>query len=122
MLNFLYSPHYPLFFSILAPTNQQSVQMKKYRNTINIIFSAIIVALGFGSCVSQKAYQAAKQEINDLKSENQKLREKNIELNQSIENMERAIIKYRRNMEERKVVYGPRPTSYIQKSELKEGE
>ena len=35
--------------------------MKKYRNTINIILSAIIVALGFGSCVSQKAYQAAKQ-------------------------------------------------------------
>lgn len=96
--------------------------MKKYHNTINMILSAIIVALGFGSCVSQKAYQAAKQEINNLKQENEKLREKNTQLNQNIENLERAIIKYRRNMEERKVVYGPRPTNYMKKSELNEEE
>ena len=31
--------------------------MKSIRNTLNIVLSAIIVALGFGSCVSHRAYQ-----------------------------------------------------------------
>ena len=33
--------------------------MKSIRNTLNIVLSAIIVALGFGSCVSHRAYQAS---------------------------------------------------------------
>ena len=35
--------------------------MKSIRNTLNIVLSAIIVALGFGSCVSHRAYQATSQ-------------------------------------------------------------
>ena len=34
--------------------------MKSIRNTLNIVLSAIIVALGFGSCVSHRAYQGGK--------------------------------------------------------------
>ena len=34
--------------------------MKSIRNTLNIVLSAIIVALGFGSCVSHRAYQACR--------------------------------------------------------------
>ena len=62
------------------------------------------------------------RQTRDQQPGNEKLREKNTQLNQNIENLERAIIKYRRNMEERKVVYGPRPTNYMKKSELNEEE
>ena len=71
--------------------------MKSIRNTLNIVLSAIIVALGFGSCVSHRAYQ---------------VKQKNSSLKDEIRTLEENIMKYRRNSEQRKVVYGPRPTSF----------
>ena len=70
--------------------------MKSIRNTLNIVLSAIIVALGFGSCVSHRAYQE----------------QKNSSLKDEIRTLEENIMKYRRDSEQRKVVYGPRPTSF----------
>ncbi len=86
--------------------------MKSIRNTLNIVLSAIIVALGFGSCVSHRAYQAAQQEIKQLQDENEQLKQKNSSLKDEIRTLEENIMKYRRNSEQRKVVYGPRPTSF----------
>ncbi len=37
--------------------------MKSIRNTLNIVLSAIIVALGFGSCVSHRAYQGLRPNV-----------------------------------------------------------
>lgn len=89
--------------------------MKKIRNTVNVILSAIIVALGFGSCVSQKAYNEvqkahaeAQEEIKTLHMENESLRQEVNTLKQQIG----SALEYRKRMEERKVVYGPRPTGY----------
>lgn len=82
--------------------------MKKVRNMINIALSAIIVALGFGSCVSQKTYNAAQERINILQAENERLQSENASLQQQINDA----VKYRKGMEERKVVYGPRPTTF----------
>ena len=56
--------------------------MKKIRNTVNVVLSAIIVALGFGSCgVSQKTYNEAQQELERLKAEN-------ASLNQEVRNLQ----------------------------------
>ena len=80
--------------------------------SLNIVLSAIIVALGFGSCVSHRAYQAAQQEIKQLQDENEQLKQKNSSLKDEIRTLEENIMKYRRDSEQRKVVYGPRPTSF----------
>lgn len=83
--------------------------MKKIRNTVNVVLSAIIVALGFGSCgVSQKTYNEAMQEIERLNKENASLNQEVQSLRQQMD----AVKEYQRRMEERKVVYGPRPTAY----------
>ena len=82
--------------------------MKKIRHSINLILSAMIVALGFGSCVSQKTYNAAQEEIKQLKGENEALKAENASLRQDIS----RIKDYKKKAEERKVVYGPRPTGY----------
>ena len=86
--------------------------MKKIRNAINIALSAIIVALGFGSCVSQKTYNAAQERINLLEAENDQLRNENASLQSQIKTISNAADQYRQRMEERKVVYGPRPTNF----------
>ena len=65
-------------------------------------------ALGFGSCVSQKTYNAAQEEIKQLKGENEALKAENASLRQDIS----RIKDYKKKAEERKVVYGPRPTGY----------
>ena len=84
--------------------------MKKIRNTVNVVLSAIIVALGFGSCgVSQKTYNEAQQEIERLKAENASLNQEVRNLQQQQESL---VKEYQKRMEERKVVYGPRPTAY----------
>lgn len=85
--------------------------MKKIRHLVNTILSAVIVALGFGSCVSQKTYDAAQEEIKLLKSENERLQSENAQL----QNQLQKTVEYRERMEERKVVYGPRPSSYNEK-------
>ena len=82
--------------------------MKKIRQSVNLLLSAIIVALGFGSCVSQKTYDAAQEEIKQLKGENETLKAENASLRHDINKM----MEYKKSMEERKVVYGPRPTEY----------
>ncbi|MBQ9231525.1 MAG: hypothetical protein IJ190_10180 [Prevotella sp.] len=82
--------------------------MKKIRQSINLVLSAIIVALGFGSCVSQKTYKAAQEEIGVLKAENGALKAENANLQQEIS----KIRDYQKRTEERRVVYGPRPTNY----------
>ena len=82
--------------------------MKKIRQSVNLLLSAIIVALGFGSCVSQKTYDAAQEEIKQLKGENETLKAENASLRHDIN----KIREYKKSMEERKVVYGPRPTEY----------
>lgn len=85
--------------------------MKKIRQSVNLVLSAIIVALGFGSCVSQKTYKAAQAEIEHLKAENDVLKEQNAELQSNLSKFK----EYQRNAEQRKVVYGPRPTQYNEK-------
>jgi len=55
-----------IIIAILANENTNEMPMKSIRNTLNIVLSAIIVALGFGSCVSHRAYQAAQQEIKQF--------------------------------------------------------
>ena len=89
--------------------------MKKIRQLFNLALSAVIVALGFGSCVSQqkyqavqKEYQAAQEEINQLQAEQEKMAAEVQSLRQKLG----KAAEYKRNMEERKVVYGPRPTEY----------
>ena len=82
--------------------------MKKVRHTINAVFSAIIVALGFGSCVSQKNYDAAQKEIELLQERNAVLEREVQDLKQQI-----SFFKdYKDQMEQRNVVYGPPPTGY----------
>ena len=82
--------------------------MKKVRHTINAVFSAMIVALGFGSCVSQKNYDAAQKEIELLQERNAVLEREVQDLKQQI-----SFFKdYKDQMEQRKVVYGPPPTGY----------
>ncbi len=85
--------------------------MKKIRQSVNLLLSAIIVALGFGSCVSQKTYNAAQEEIKQLKGENDALKAENASLRHDIN----KIREYQQRAEERKVVYGPRPTGYNDK-------
>ena len=85
--------------------------MKKIRNMINIALSAVIVALGFGSCVSQKTYKEAQERINVLQAENEYLQNENLSLKDQI----KAAGQYRQQMEQRKVVYGPRPTTFNEK-------
>ena len=85
--------------------------MKRIHHTINAVLSAIIVTLGFGSCVSQKNYNAAQEEIKQLQ-------EKNAILESEIHNLQQQISSfkdYQKQFEERKVVYGPRPTEYREK-------
>lgn len=82
--------------------------MKKIRQYVNLVLSAIIVALGFGSCVSLKTYKAAQEEIENLKAQNEGLKSENARLNQNIQNFK----DYQKQTEQRKVVYGPRPTRY----------
>lgn len=89
--------------------------MKKIRHSVNLVLSAIIVALGFGSCVSQKTYKAAQEEIEVLKADKgalnaeiEALKAENAGLRQEM----RKFKDYQKQMEERKVVYGPRPTNY----------
>ncbi len=82
--------------------------MKKIRQSINLMLSALIVALGFGSCVTQQKYRAAQEEIKLLQEENAKLNADNQKLQQDL----RKAVQYRKQMEERKVVYGPRPTGF----------
>lgn len=89
--------------------------MSKIRQSMNIVLSAIIVALGFGSCVSQQKYKEALTEIEQLKSQNAGLNaEKDALLNENAKLRQDMgkIQDYKRKMEERKVVYGPRPTGY----------
>ena len=89
--------------------------MSKIRQSMNIVLSAIIVALGFGSCVSQQKYKAALTEIEELKQQNAGLNaEKDALLQENSKLRKEAgkIQEYKRKMEERKVVYGPRPTGY----------
>ncbi len=82
--------------------------MKKIRQSINLMLSALIVALGFGSCVTQQKYRAAQDEIKMLQEENARLNAEKAQLQQDLHNA----VQYRKQMEERKVVYGPRPTGY----------
>ena len=89
--------------------------MKKIRQLFNLVLSAVIVTLGFGSCVSQqkyqavqKEYQAAQEEIGRLNAENAKMAAEVNALHQRLGKIE----EYKRSMEERKVVYGPRPTEF----------
>ena len=89
--------------------------MSKIRQSMNIVLSAIIVALGFGSCVSQQKYKAALTEIEELRGQNSALQadkaflsDENGKLRQELKKVE----DYRKRIEERKVVYGPRPTGY----------
>ena len=81
--------------------------MKKVRQSINVILSAVIVALGFGSCVSQQKFLAAQEEINQLKERNETLNAENQKLQSHINALNEKI-----RMEQQKVVYGPRPTVY----------
>jgi outer membrane murein-binding lipoprotein Lpp len=85
--------------------------MKKIRCFVNLALSAVIVALGFGSCVSQQKYQEAQEEIQQLKAENDALKEDNAGLKREMQ----KIMDYKKRIEERKVVYGPRPTSFQEK-------
>jgi hypothetical protein len=89
--------------------------MKKIRNMINIALSAVIVALGFSSCVSQKTYNAAQERINLLQAENERLQNENLKLQDQIKTVSEAAGQYRQQMEQRKVVYGPRPTNFNEK-------
>lgn len=89
--------------------------MKKIRNIINIALSAIIVALGFGSCVSQKTYKEAQERINVLQAENEQLKVENASLQTQIKTISEAAGQYRQQIEQRKVVYGPRPTTFNEK-------
>ena len=86
--------------------------IKRIRYTINTLLSALIVALGFGSCVSQKTYEAAKQEIKQLQEENEMLKNDNSTLSNDVKRLKKSIAEYQKRMEQRKVVYGPRPTDY----------
>lgn len=85
--------------------------MKKIRSFINLLLSAVIVALGFGSCVSQQKYREAQKEIQQLKAENDSLKEDNAGLKREMQ----KVMEYKNRFEERKVVYGPRPTSFQEK-------
>ena len=84
--------------------------MKKIRRFINLILSAVIVALGFGSCVSQQKYLAAQEEIKQLQEKNEALNAENQRLQSNIKALEE-----RSRIEQRKVVYGPPPTGYKEK-------
>lgn len=89
--------------------------MKRIRQSVNLMLSALIVALGFGSCVSQKTYKTAQEEIGILKAENQALQAENHALQAENNGLRQEMSRfkdYQRQMEERKVVYGPRPTHY----------
>lgn len=85
--------------------------MSKIRQSMNIVLSAIIVALGFGSCVSQQKYRAAQEEIKQLHEQNGRLSADNDALLRENADLRKAL-KIRNKMEQPKVVYGPRPTNY----------
>ena len=96
--------------------------MKKIRNTVNVILSALIVALGFGSCVSQKAYHEVQKAHAEALEEIKMLHMENESLKQEVSTLKQQIgdaLEYRKRMEERKVVYGPRPTGF--KGQLEPG-
>jgi cell division protein FtsB len=88
--------------------------MKRIRKSINLVLSAIIVALGFGSCVSQQKYRVAQEEIKQLHEQNSRLSAENDALHQENANLRNAL-KHREQTEQRKVVYGPRPTGFKEK-------
>ena len=89
--------------------------MKKIRQFVNLLLSAVIVTLGFGSCVSQQKYQAAQEEIRNLQELNGALRAETDALRAENDRLQQNLNKameYQRKIEQRKVVYGPPPTSY----------
>ncbi|MBQ8714655.1 MAG: hypothetical protein IJ552_05520 [Prevotella sp.] len=92
--------------------------MKKIRHSINLVLSAMIVALGFGSCVSQQKYKEALTEIEQLKGQNANLNaEKDALYNENAKlrgDLEKAL-DYKKKSEQRKVVYGPRPMEFNEK-------
>lgn len=89
--------------------------MKKLRQLFNLALSAVVVALGFGSCVSMQKYKAIQQENEAAKEEINRLNAENAQIRSEMDNLfkrMKASEEYRKRMEERKVVYGPRPSGF----------
>ena len=93
-LNNLYFRIYSIITTNFAlEFKKHPIMMKKIRNTVNVVLSAIIVALGFGSCgVSQKTYNEAMQEIERLNKENASLNQEVQSLRQQMD----AVKEYQR--------------------------
>ena len=89
--------------------------MKKLRQLFNLALSAVVVVLGFGSCVSLQKYKAVQQECEAAKEEIGRLNAENAQMRSEMDNLfkkVKASDEYRKRMEERKVVYGPRPSEF----------
>ena len=85
------------------------------RQLFNLSLSAVIVALGFGSCVSQQKYQAVQKEYKAAQEEIDRLNAEKAQMESEVNTLREQLVKakaYRKSVEERKVVYGPRPTEF----------
>ena len=87
---------------------------RKCVNALNTLLAGIIVALGFGSCVSAKkaARQMAEKEaeLDAARAEIGMLQGENLSLRDKIAQAESEIARLKAGSSQFKVVYGPPPT------------